>query len=47
MQRDRVIPLHQWVEKFVNRDGLAGPVALGKVLALEHSGHGVAGCELN
>ena len=46
-QRDRVVALRQRIEELVDGDGLAGLVALGEVVALEHARHGVVRRELH
>ncbi|MNL25092.1 hypothetical protein D3C87_1465600 [compost metagenome] len=39
MQSHRVIALSQWIQEFVNRNGNARFIALGKIIALKHSSH--------
>ena len=41
LHRHRVVALRQRIEKFVNRDRLVRPVALGEIVALEHARDGV------
>src|SRR5438552_2806080 len=35
--RHRIVALHEWVEKLVDRDGLVGRITFAEIVALEHT----------